>query len=176
MCKHSSLTPEASGGTWLLSGALVPVLASPAPRRVVSTLPLLQPLPGILSFNQMAERLAAGRANPRSDLRNRVSPNKSATSQEERFCSLESPPAHFWLTKISWSIKSRWPAPKWFCVHNVLSQAPSLLNRPDLTSNIYRRKQSYCRLPAQCQHSPLMFSLQSRTAVVLFTNVRQKQK
>lgn len=91
MCKRSSLTPEASGGTWLLSGAPVPVLASPAPRRVVSTLPLLQTLPGIPSFNQMAERLAAGHANPPSDLWNQVFPNKSAKSQEERFCSLESP-------------------------------------------------------------------------------------
>lgn len=64
------------------------------------------------------------------------------------------------------------------CVHAFcrLTLAPFPLNRPDLTSNIYRRKQSCCRLPAQCQHSPLMFSLQSRSAVVLFTKVHQKQK
>lgn len=74
-----------------MSSARVLVLASPALRRVVSTLSLLQPLPGIPSFNQMAERLAAGRANPHSDLRNQVWANKSATSQKERFCPLESP-------------------------------------------------------------------------------------
>lgn len=48
-----------------------------------------------------------------------------------------------------------------------------------VTSNIYRRKQSRRSLPAQCQHSSLMFWLHRRRACcseVLFTNVPQQQR
>lgn len=146
MCKRSSVTPEASGRTWLMSSALVP----PFPHRVVSTPPLHQPLPGIPSFNHYP-----------GDEQQFVQTGHGRLSQDSR---VQFPAVTRWLSvsaRSSQAIKRWRPEPKRSGVDNVLSPAASLPNWPDLTSNIYRSKQSYRRLPAQCQHSPLMFSLQS---------------